>query len=221
MDEILTRVCVGEARVDAGGDDGVPTLRVVIAHTNRADRQGTSFGKFTYRKRVPMAGYDHEGPPLWIGALSVQANAKDPKQQDLVWEGRLDGLDDPYRRRTADAIIGMGEDQEFSHRFKPMARARLTKDDTIHFPVVEVYETAPVYRAGTEETGTKYARSIDGIRKGLTAEAAPEAEAEAAPEAEAEAAPESEPEPAAAPDAESKAAAYRRMANILNLPDLD
>lgn len=168
MNDIMERVCVGRARVIPSDAENEPdTLRVVIAHTNRVDRLRTSFGRFSFGKRTPMAGYDHTGEPMWVGALSMQRNEQNPKQRDLIWEGPLDGLDDAKRRRTADAIKAMGDEQEFSYRFRVLEAPRITKDDVLHFPHVRVFESAPVYQAGTDDTGAKFARALTEIRSEL------------------------------------------------------
>ena len=158
MTDIYVRVAP-EAEFELRESDDGPRLRVLVAHTGVTDLYRTRFGAYKHRAKVPMARFDHNNQPLWVGRIDQQPRSDG--NMDVFWEGPVTGLDVPEVRHNYDIIRAMGRSQQWSYRFRPLKRAVYDeKDDVIDFPEVELFEVAPVYRAGTEGTKTVFARSL-------------------------------------------------------------
>ena len=182
MDDLYVRISPESEPEIRQAEEG-PRLRVLVAHTGITDLYRTRFGMYRSRARVPMARYNHGNEPLWIGRIDQQERTDG--NYDVFWEGAIIGLDIPEMRHQWDLIREMGRSQQWSYRFRPTKRAVYDeKDDVIDFPEVELFEVAPVYRAGTEGTKTVFARSMTEF--GLSIPEKPEIEVPAEPEERAE-----------------------------------
>ena len=143
-------------RMKAAGDAG--ELTITFARYNDVDKDNDVFAMnslFSSKKNVPMAQYQHSlALPVGVGQLKGVTD-----EGDVIWDGQLD-MANPVAADTFRHVKAMGEDQEFSFRFRAKDYS-YNEHGGITFKSADVYEVSPVMRGSGNHTTTLEAKAAD------------------------------------------------------------